>query len=55
MNKEQLEKEWQELIDEYGLDELRRWFVSFRGYVANRSNKDYEEIKKTLKDLVIKS
>ena len=45
--------EWQQLLEEYGLDELQRWFVSFKGYKANREHRDYEAIKQTLEKLVI--
>ena len=54
MSKEtEMFNEWQKLIEEYGLDELRRWFVSFTGYKAVRADTDYESLKLTLKRLVI--
>jgi len=53
MDKEQLQKEWQELIEEYGLENLQRWFISFKGYEVNRMHKTYEQIKDDLNKLII--
>jgi len=54
MNKEQLQKEWQELIEKYGIEEMQRWFLSFKGYKINREKRDFESIKKDLDEFVIK-